>query len=56
MDTPMEVNHGLCSTEELLAERRQYQKLGGKLIYLTISRLDIAYAVSVVSRLMHSPR
>lgn len=36
--------------------KEDYQKLGGKLIYLTISRLDIAYAVSVVSRLMHSPR
>ena len=30
-------------------------KLAGKLIYLSHTRLDIAFAVSMVSQFMHSP-
>ncbi|CAL9023566.1 unnamed protein product [Prunus brigantina] len=33
----------------------RYQRLVGKLIYLSYTRPDIAYAVSVVSQFMHSP-
>ncbi len=33
-----------------------YCKLVGKLIYLTITRLDISYIVSIVSQFMTSPR
>lgn len=32
-----------------------FQRLVGKLIYLSHTRPDIAYAVSVVSQFMHSP-
>ncbi|KAM1794461.1 hypothetical protein ACFX11_034934 [Malus domestica] len=32
-----------------------YQRLVGKLIYLTITRPDIAYSVSITSQFMHSP-
>ncbi|KAM1406683.1 hypothetical protein ACFXTH_001330 [Malus domestica] len=32
-----------------------YQQLVGKLIYLTITRPDITYAVSLASQFMHSP-
>ncbi|XP_068306609.1 uncharacterized mitochondrial protein AtMg00810-like [Pyrus communis] len=32
-----------------------YEKLVGKLIYLTITRPDISYAVSIASQFMHAP-
>lgn len=36
-------------------DREEYQRMVGKLIYLSHSRPDIAYAVSVVSQFMHAP-
>ncbi|RDX97470.1 putative mitochondrial protein, partial [Mucuna pruriens] len=42
--------------ESLIIEKSQYQRLVGKLIYLSHTRLDIAYVVSVVSQFMHDPR
>ncbi|XP_070675610.1 uncharacterized mitochondrial protein AtMg00810-like [Malus domestica] len=42
-------------TGELLTNISHYQKLVGKLIYLTITRPDISYAVSLVSQFMHAP-
>ena len=56
-DTPMEQNQKLGddSSGELV-DRGSYQRLVGKLIYLSHTRLDIAFAVSVVSQFMHSPR
>ena len=57
VDTPMAVNHKLqTSPEGETADRETYQKLVGKLIYLSHTRPDIAYAVGVVSRFMHSPQ
>ena len=35
--------------------KTRYQKLVGKLIYLSHTRPDIAFAVSLVSQFMHSP-
>lgn len=35
-----------------LADATCYQRMVGKLIFLTHTRIDIAYAVSVVSRFM----
>ena len=37
-------------------DKDRYQRLVGKLIYLSHTRPDIAFAVSVVSQHMHSPR
>ena len=56
-DTPMIQNHGLQMRKEAKqADRGKYQRLVGKLIYLSHSRPDIAYAVGVVSKFMHAPQ
>ncbi|XP_024162115.1 uncharacterized mitochondrial protein AtMg00810-like [Rosa chinensis] len=39
---------------EPLVNLSAYQRLVGKLIYLTITRPDIAYAVSIVNQFMHA--
>ncbi|GKB39745.1 ribonuclease H-like domain-containing protein [Tanacetum coccineum] len=41
--------------DALLENATDYQKLIGKLIYLTTIRPDIAYTVSCLSQFMHSP-
>ena len=57
IETPMVMNHGLQMIEGgKLANRIQYQRLVGKLIYLAHTRPNIAYAVGVVSRFMHRPQ
>ncbi|KAG6513861.1 hypothetical protein ZIOFF_024198 [Zingiber officinale] len=57
--TPIEVNHDLTSSsgEDLTSlEKGTYQRLVGKLLYLSITRPDITYTVSVVSQYMHAPK
>lgn len=48
-----------CTSENnvgtVLADIHSYQKLVGKLIYLSHTRPDICYSVSYVSQFMHSP-
>ena len=39
-----------------LANKEQYQRLVGKLIYLAHRRPDIAYVVGIVSQFMHNPQ
>lgn len=54
--SPMEQNHGLEECfDQVPADKEQYQRLVGRLIYLSHTRPDIAYAVSVVSRFMYNP-
>ena len=56
-DTPMDSTCKLVADERfLLDDPGRYRRLVGKLIYLTITRPDIAFPVSVVSQLLVQPR
>ena len=52
--TPMAPNAQLTKEGELLEELERYRRLVGKLNYLTITRLDIAYSISVLGHYMSS--
>ena len=55
-ETPIEVNHELSIHEyQVPTDKDKYQRLVERLIYLSHTRPDIAYAVSVVSQFMHCP-
>ncbi|KAH9726803.1 hypothetical protein KPL70_008430 [Citrus sinensis] len=55
-ETPMEMNHKLgILPNQTPTDKGRYQRLVGRLIYLSHTRTDIAYAVSIVSQFMHSP-
>jgi len=56
-DFPIEENHKLalaCGRE--LPDATRYRRLVGRLIYLTITRPELTYAVHVLSQFMQSPR
>nr|XP_043629894.1 uncharacterized mitochondrial protein AtMg00810-like [Erigeron canadensis] len=59
IDTPLETNTVLNCVEtekdRFLNNPTAYQKLVGKLIYLTNTRHDISYAVHCLSQHMHAP-
>ena len=56
VDTPMDPNLKDNRREDSTpVERGSYQRLVGKLIYLSHTRPDIAFPVSVVSQHMHNP-
>ena len=56
-DTPIEANQKLGDDPDgAVVDKGRYQRLVGKLIYLSHTRPDIAFAVSVVSQFMHAPR
>jgi hypothetical protein len=55
--TPLDANIKLrCKEGKLLPDPRPYRALVGSLIYLTITRPDIAFSVGLVSRYMQAPR
>ena len=65
-NTPLESNLRLTSVEfdqtagsqedEVLTNNSAYQRLVGKLMYATITRLDISYAVQTLSQFMQHPK
>ncbi|GKV06593.1 hypothetical protein SLEP1_g18466 [Rubroshorea leprosula] len=57
VDTPMEVNVKLRKEDgEKLSNPSFYRQLVGRLLYLTMTRPDIAYAMQVVSQFVADPR
>ena len=56
METPMDPNVKLYEDQgELLSNPKRYRRLVGKLNYLTITRPDISFVVSVLSQHMKDP-
>ena len=53
--TPMVPNVQLTKEGELFEDHERYKRLVRKLNYLTVTRPDIAYSVSVLSQYMSSP-
>ncbi|CAM8888782.1 unnamed protein product [Rhodiola kirilowii] len=54
--TPMPSKHQLSlSAEPLLVDPLPYRKLVGKLIYMTITRPDLAYPIHILSQYMQNP-
>uniref|UniRef100_A0A2N9GF20 Reverse transcriptase Ty1/copia-type domain-containing protein n=1 Tax=Fagus sylvatica TaxID=28930 RepID=A0A2N9GF20_FAGSY len=57
LSTPLEFNVKLNPTDgEPLSDATLYRQLVGSLIYLTVTRPDLAYAVHLVSQFMSAPR
>ena len=52
---PMTPNVQLTKEGELFEDPERYRRLVGKLNYLTVTRLNISYSVSMSSRYMSSP-
>ncbi|CAL2263146.1 unnamed protein product [Prunus armeniaca] len=53
---PMNPDITLSSTGELLKDPTRYRRLVGKLIYLTITRPEVTYAVNTLSQFMQEPK
>ncbi|CAM8950535.1 unnamed protein product [Rhodiola kirilowii] len=54
--TPLEIKHGLSlSITSPITDPTVYRKLVGRLIYLTITRPDLAFAVHTLSQFMANP-
>ncbi|CAL1371828.1 unnamed protein product [Linum trigynum] len=53
---PMEQNHNLTRpSDDILADVKGYRRLVGRLLYLTVNRPDISYAVNILSQFVHRP-
>ena len=59
LSVPVEQNHMLLSvdpSEPLHDDPVRFRRLVGRLVYLTITRPDLCYAVHVLSQVMHKPQ
>jgi Reverse transcriptase (RNA-dependent DNA polymerase) len=57
LSTPIDSNIKINTKDsELVKDINHFQRLVGKLIYLTVTRLNLSVAVSQISKFMHSPR
>lgn len=57
VSTPMEQNHHLLSAEgPFCTDPVRFRRYVGWLVYLTITRPELCYAVHVLSQVMHKPR
>jgi len=57
VNTPIDPNLKLGNAKKYTAvDKEMYQRLVGKLIYLSHTRPDVAFAVSLVSQFMHQPK
>lgn len=55
-ETLIEPNPKLLTRVEEIKEKKWYQRLVARLIYLSQTRSNIAYVASMVSQFMHAPR
>lgn len=57
VSTPFKVNVKLGKDdEELLLDPTMYRHLVGSLVYLTITKLDLSYAINFIRQFMSTPR
>ena len=57
ISVPLELNIKLSAdTGELMEDPTMYRRIVGSLIYMTITRPDLSYAVGLVSQFMQAPR
>lgn len=50
------ISHGKEHEDTILQDPRRYQRLVGRLLYLTMTQLDLSFSVQVLSQYMHSPK
>jgi hypothetical protein len=56
LSTPIGYKYKLNSEDDnVLGDINQFQRLMGKLIYLTVTKPDILYPINQVSKFMHAP-
>jgi Reverse transcriptase (RNA-dependent DNA polymerase) len=57
LSTPINSNIKLNTEDgELVKDINHFQRIIGKLIYLTVTRPNLSFAVNQISKFMHSPR